>query len=76
MTPLLAQADIDARALRRGTLLFVLAGILLVAATVAAILVRQGLFRQTVSLGFVTESATDISKGMPVRAIVPIRDVQ
>lgn len=67
MSQLLGQQDIDARALRRGTLLFVLAGLLLVAATVAAILVRQGLFRQTVSLGFVTESATDISKGMPVR---------
>ncbi|MCX7180765.1 MAG: MlaD family protein, partial [Proteobacteria bacterium] len=63
---LIAQ-DREAEALQRGTRRFVLFGLLAVLAVIAAILVRQGLFRQTATLGFVTDSAQDISKGQAVR---------
>ena len=66
MSMLIAQ-DREAEALRRGTRRFVLFGLLAVLAVIAAILVRQGLFRQTAALGFVTDSAQDISKGQAVR---------
>ncbi len=66
MSMLIAQ-DREAEALRRGTRRFVLFGLLVVLALIVAILVRQGLFRQTASLGFVTDSAQDISKGQAVR---------
>jgi phospholipid/cholesterol/gamma-HCH transport system substrate-binding protein len=64
---LLSGHDQDVRALRRGTRLFIATGIVLVIALVMTILVRQGLFRPTAALGFVADSAQDISKGMPVR---------
>lgn len=57
--------DIDL--LRRGTRRFLLAGLLLLVALILAILVRQGLFRPTANLGFVADSAQDITKGMAVR---------
>lgn len=66
MSMLIAQ-DREAEALRRGTRRFVLFGVLAVAALIFAIFVRQGLFRQTATLGFVTDSAQDISKGQAVR---------
>jgi len=53
--------------LRRGTRHFIAAGLLAVLALIFAILVRQGLFRPTTSLGFVADSAQDITKGMAVR---------
>ena len=63
---LIAQ-DREADALRRGTRRFLLFGLLAVVAVIVAILVRQGLFRQTATLSFVTGSAQDISKGQAVR---------
>lgn len=66
MSMLIAQ-DREAEALRRGTRRFLLFGLLAVIAVIAAILVRQGLFRQTATLSFVTDSAQDISKGQAVR---------
>lgn len=66
---LLIEQDRDAAALRRGTRLFLLAGLLAVIAIIAAILVRQGLFRQTTTLGFVADTAQDINKGMPVKVV-------
>jgi ABC-type transporter Mla subunit MlaD len=66
MSMLIAQ-DREADALRRGTRRFLLFGLLAVLAVIAAILVRQGLFRQTATLGFVTDSALDISKGQAVK---------
>lgn len=64
---LLTQYDADAAALRRGTRRFLILAALLTLAVVAAIFVRQGLLRQTVSYGFVTDSAQDIAKGQAVR---------
>ena len=64
---LLTQYDADAAALRRGTRRFLILAVLLTLAVVAAIFVRQGLLRQTVSYGFVTDSAQDIAKGQAVR---------
>ena len=64
---LLTQYDADAAALRRGTRRFLIQAVLLTLAVVAAIFVRQGLLRQTVSYGFVTDSAQDIAKGQAVR---------
>jgi ABC-type transporter Mla subunit MlaD len=66
MSMLIAQ-DREAEALRRGTRRFLLFGLLAVLAVITAILVRQGLFRQTATLGFVTDSAQDISKGLAVK---------
>ena len=66
MSMLIAQ-DREAEALQRGTRRFLLFGLLAVIAVIAAILVRQGLFRQTATLGFVTDSAQDISKGQAVK---------
>lgn len=66
MSMLIAQ-DREAEALQRGTRRFLLFGLLAVLAVIAAILVRQGLFRQTATLGFVADSAQDISKGQAVR---------
>jgi ABC-type transporter Mla subunit MlaD len=66
MSMLIAQ-DREAEALRRGTHRFLLFGLLAIVALIAAILVRQGLFRQTATLGFVTDSAQDISKGQAVK---------
>jgi phospholipid/cholesterol/gamma-HCH transport system substrate-binding protein len=66
MSMLIAQ-DQEAEALRRGTRRFLLFGLLAVLAVIATILVRQGLFRQTATLGFVTDSAQDINKGQAVR---------
>lgn len=64
---LLTQTEQDAAALRRGTRRFLLLALLLVAALIAAIAVRQGMFRQTAGFGFVTHSAQDITKGQAVR---------
>lgn len=66
MSMLIAQ-DREAEALRSGTRRFLLFGLLAVIALIAAILVRQGLFRQTAALGFVADSALDISKGQAVK---------
>ena len=64
---LLAEHDQEMLALRRGTRRFVVLSIGLLLAVIVAILVRQGLFRPTVSLGFVAPGAQDISKGMAVK---------
>ena len=66
MSMLITQ-DREAEALQRGTRRFLLFGLLVVLALIVAILVRQGLFRQTATLGFVADSAQDISKGQAVR---------
>ena len=64
---LLSQHDSDAAALRRGTRRFLFFAALAMLALVAAIVVRQGLFRQTTSYSFVADSAQDIAKGQAVR---------
>lgn len=64
---LLTQYDADAAAMRRGTRRFLILAALLTLTLVAAIFLRQGLLRQTVSFGFVTDSAQDIAKGQAVR---------
>ncbi|MCX7156302.1 MAG: MlaD family protein [Rhodocyclales bacterium] len=64
---LLIQHDSDAAALRRGIHRFLFVAALATLALLAAIVVRQGLFRQTTTYSFVTDSAQDIVKGQAVR---------
>lgn len=64
---LLTQHDADAAALRRGTLRFLAFAALATLALLAAIVVRQGLFRQTTGYSFIANSAQDIAKGQAVR---------
>jgi len=64
---LLTQHDADAAALRRGTLRFLAFAALAMLAVLAAIVVRQGLFRQTTGYSFIANSAQDIAKGQAVR---------
>jgi phospholipid/cholesterol/gamma-HCH transport system substrate-binding protein len=64
---ILIDQDSDVALLHRGTRRFLLVGLLAVVLIVAAILLRQGLFRQTATLGFVTDSALDLSKGQSVK---------
>jgi len=64
---LLIQHDSDAASLRRGTHRFLFVAALAILALIAAIVVRQGLFRQTTNYSFVTNSAQDIVKGQAVR---------
>lgn len=64
---LLTQHDADAAALRRGTRRFLLFAGVVILALIAAIFIRQGMFRQTASYSFVADSAQDIAKGQAVR---------
>lgn len=64
---LLTQYDADAAALRRGIRRFLIFAALVTLAVAAAIVVRQGVFRQTTSYSFVANSAQDIAKGQAVR---------
>jgi len=64
---LLTQYDADAAALRRGIRRFLIVAMLATLAVAAAIVVRQGVFRQTTNYSFITNSAQDIVKGQPVR---------
>ncbi len=64
---LLTQHDADARSVRRATRRFLLVAILVTLALMAAIFVRQGLLRQTISYSFVADTAQDIAKGQAVR---------
>lgn len=64
---LLLLHDSEIAQLQRGTRRFIVWGAGLVLLVIMAILVRQGLFRQTTSMGFVAESALDISVGESVR---------
>lgn len=64
---ILIEQDNDAAAIRRGTRRFLLAGFLVVVCIIAAIFVRQGLFRQLATLGFVTDSAQDLNVGLSVK---------
>ena len=64
---LLTQYDADARSVKRVTRRFLVIAALATIALVAAIFVRQGLLRQTVSYSFVADSAQDIAKGQAVR---------
>lgn len=64
---LLTDYDSDAAMLRRAARRFLLAALLLTLALITAIVVRQGLFRQTTGYSFVTNSAQDIVKGQAVR---------
>ena len=64
---LLTEYDSDAAALHRGTRRFLLFALLVTLALIAAIVARQGLFRQTASYSFVANSAQDIIKGQAVR---------
>ena len=66
MSILIAQ-DSEVARLQRGTRIFLLASLLATLLIITAIFLRQGLFRQTASLIFVTESAQDISKGQSVK---------
>ncbi len=65
--PLLTEHDGDAAALRRGSRRFLVFAALVTLVLLAAIVVRQGLFRQTTSYSFVADSAQDIAKGQAVR---------
>ena len=64
---LLTRYDADARSMKRVTRRFLVIAVLATIALVAAIFVRQGLLRQTVSYSFVADSAQDIAKGQAVR---------
>ena len=64
---LLTEHDSDAAALRHGIRRFLLFAALVTLALITAIVVRQGLFRQTTNYSFVTNSAQDIAKGQAVR---------
>lgn len=64
---LLTHYDADARSVSRATRRFLGIATLVTIALVAAIFVRQGLLRQTVSYSFVADSAQDIAKGQAVR---------
>ena len=64
---LLTQHDSDTDALRRGTRRFLLFAALVTLALLAAIVVRQGMFRQTTNYSFVANSAQDIVKGQAVK---------
>jgi len=64
---LLAGHDRDLELLVRGTRRFLLVGVMLVLTVVTLILIKQGLFRPTVPLGFIADSAHDISKGTAVK---------
>ncbi len=64
---LLTQYDADARSVRRATRRFLIFAVLITVALVAAIFIRQGLLRQTVSYSFVADTAQDIAKGQAVR---------
>ncbi len=64
---LLIQHDSDTAALRRGTRRFLIFAALVTLALIAAIVVRQGVFRQTTNYSFVTDSAQDITKGQAVK---------
>lgn len=64
---LLTQYDADARSAKRVTRRFLAVAALATIALVAAIFIRQGLLRQTVSYSFVADSAQDIAKGQAVR---------
>jgi phospholipid/cholesterol/gamma-HCH transport system substrate-binding protein len=64
---ILIEQDSDVALLHRGTRRFLLVSLLAIVVVVAAIFLRQGLFRQTAVLGFVAESAQDISKGQSVK---------
>jgi phospholipid/cholesterol/gamma-HCH transport system substrate-binding protein len=64
---LLSQHDSDAAALSRGTRRFLFLALALVLTLIVAIVVRQGLFRQTASYSFVADTAQDIAKGQAVR---------
>ncbi len=64
---LLSQHDSDTAALSRGTRRFLFLALALVLTLVVAIVVRQGLFRQTANYSFVAATAQDIAKGQAVR---------
>ena len=64
---ILIEQDSDVALLHRGTRRFLMVGALATVLIVSAIFLRQGLFRQTADLGFVTDSAQDISKGQSVK---------
>ena len=64
---LLIEQDSEVERLHRGTRRFLLTALLLAVGIVGTIVVRQGLFRQTSTLTFVTDSAQDIAKGQAVK---------
>ena len=64
---LLNQHDSDTAALSRGTRRFLFLALALALALVVAIVVHQGLFRQTANYSFVADTAQDIAKGQAVR---------
>ncbi len=64
---LLNQQDSDAAALSRGTRRFLFLALALALTLIVAIVVRQGLFRQTANYSFVADTAQDIAKGQAVR---------
>lgn len=66
---LFSEQDAEARSLRRKVRWFLLAAVLLGAATLVAVAARQGVFTQTIPLHFFAESAQEISKGMAVKVV-------
>ena len=63
----LIEQDSDVALLHRGTRRFLLVGALAAVLIVSAIFLRQGMFRQTATLNFVTASALDINEGQSVK---------
>jgi len=64
---ILTDYERDAIALKRSLRRFLLASLIVLIAIIAAIMVRQGAFRQTTNYSFVADTAQDISRGQPVR---------
>lgn len=64
---LLTDNESDLAAVRRGSRRFLIFAFLTVLVLLAAIVARQGMFRQTVGFGFIADSAQDIAKGQAVR---------
>lgn len=64
---ILTDYERDASALKRSLRRFLLASLIVLIAIIAAIMVRQGAFRQTTTYSFVADTAQDISRGQPVR---------
>ena len=63
----LIEQDSELALLHRGTRRFLWAGFIATLLIFAVIFMRQGLFRQTAALGFLTDSAQEINKGQSVK---------
>jgi phospholipid/cholesterol/gamma-HCH transport system substrate-binding protein len=64
---ILIEQDSELALLHRGTRRFLWAGLIATLLIFVVIFMRQGVFRPTASLGFMTDSALDINKGQSVK---------